>query len=193
VERDREVLIEKLALDIDKVGVDDIVVSLAGAYTGLFYALINLITERWGADAAQELARQLGRRNGERNLTQWLKSRDEPSGSPALMAAFQDYQHAMRGPDHAAAISDYDDDKATVDRDRCAWHSRRPDGTTSYCRFVSEGIIEGYGAADPGVSEIRIQQCMSWGDAGCRHEFWYSRPDHDPEREHPRARWQRPG
>jgi hypothetical protein len=191
VEPSRRQLIDRLGLDIDNVTVDDIVTSMAGAYTGIFYALIDLITQRWGAEAAREVASALGRTNGERNLRQWLDSRNESQGSPELMAAFQDYQHAMRGPDHAAAVSRYDDDEAVVDRPRCAWHTRRPEGTESFCKYVSQGIIAGYGAADPALEEVRIAQCMSWDDNVCQHQFRYVRSQDDAEPSEARAVWRR--
>jgi hypothetical protein len=176
-------------LELDEATIDDILFNTAAAYTGTFYAVIGLIEERWGKEAAREIANELGSRNGQRNLEKWLALNGVDRGSPMLMSKFQDFQHGMRGPDHANATSEYDERRARVFRTRCGWHTGRPEGAESYCRHFSETAVAGYGAGDPGIQEIRIVCCMSWGDGHCEHEFWYGDPP-APDRE-PRHVWRR--
>jgi hypothetical protein len=178
-ERRRQIL--EFGLDLDEVTFDDILFSTASAFTGTFYALIAIVNERWGEEAGRALANELGARNGRRNMERWLAANGVAEGSPMLMSKFQDYQHGMRGPDHATALSTYDETHAKVHRTRCAWHSGRPEGGESYCRHFSETAVAGYGAADPALQEIRIKCCMSWGDGHCEHEFWFDTPPEGAE------------
>ena len=186
-ERKRQILAYEL--ELDEATVDDILFNTAAAYTGTFYAVVALVEERWGTDEARDIARELGARNGKRNLEKWLARHGVEQGSPMLMAKFQDFQHAMRGPDHANATSEHDETRTRVCRSRCGWHTGRPEGAESYCRHFSETAIAGYGAADEGLREIRVVRCMSWGDGGCEHEFWYGDPQ--PSDHEPRHVWRR--
>jgi len=186
-ERKRQIL--DYELELDEVTVDDILFNTAAAYTGTFYAVVALIEERWGKDEARDIARELGARNGKRNLEKWLARHGVDRGSPMLMSKFQDFQHGMRGPDHANATSEYDEQRTRVCRTRCGWHTGRPEGAESYCRHFSETAIAGYGAADESLQEIRVVRCMSWGDGDCEHEFWYGTPQ--PCGQDPRHIWQR--
>jgi hypothetical protein len=186
-ERKRQIL--DYELELDEATVDDILFNTAAAFTGTFYAVVALIEERWGKDEARAIARELGARNGQRNLEKWLARHGVEKGSPMLMSKFQDFQHAMRGPDHANALSEYDGRRARACRSRCGWHTGRPEGAESYCRHFSETAIAGYGAADLGLHEIRVVRCMSWGDGDCEHEFWYAEPL--PAEADPRHVWRR--
>jgi hypothetical protein len=188
-ERRRQIL--GFELDLDDVTYDDILFSTASAFTGTFYALIAIVEERWGKDAGRELANELGARNGRRNMERWLAAKGVTKGSPMLMSNFQDFQHGMRGPDHATALSTYDETHAKVYRTRCAWHNGRPEGAESYCRYFSETAVAGYGGADPALVEIRIRCCMSWGDGHCEHEFWFDTPPETGESS--RHVWRREG
>ena len=186
-ERKRQIL--DYELELDEATVDDILFNTAAAYTGTFYAVVALIEERWGKDEARGIARELGARNGRRNLEKWLARHGVERGSPLLMSKFQDFQHAMRGPDHANATSECNEQRTRVCRSRCGWHTGRPEGAESYCRYFSETAIAGYGDADPGLQEIRVVRCMSWGDGDCEHEFWYGEPQ--PSAQDPRHVWRR--
>ena len=176
-------------IDLDEVTVEDILFNTARAYTGTFYAVVGLIEKRWGKEAAHEIARELGGTSGRRNMEKWLRIHGVDAGSPMLMSKFQDFQHGLRGPDHANATSEYGDDRARVCRTKCGWHTGRPEGAESYCRYFSERAIGGYGAADPALHEIRISECMSWGDERCVHEFWYT--DAPAADKPPRHLWKR--
>ena len=163
-------------VDLDDATVDDIFFSAASAYTGMLYAMVGLIEERWGTPAAHEVVNELGARNCRRNMEKWLARHGVDEGNPLLMAKFEDYQHAMRGPDHAAAVTSFDDTHVTIRRHRCALHTSRPEGAESYCRHNQRYAAEAYGDADPALKEVWVPRCMSWGDTSCEHVFWYDTP-----------------
>lgn len=169
--------IRDLELHPEDITFDDILVNTAGAYTGTFYKVMGMVEERWGPEAVVEIVRALGFRNGKASLEKWLSNHGETEGSAELMCMYEDLAHALRGPDHANAVSEYDDHRVVVTRTRCGWHTGRPENSPSYCRYFSAGAIRGYGEADPALLEVRTVTCMSYGDQGCHHEFWYSEPD----------------
>jgi hypothetical protein len=188
-ERKRQ--IQDLDISADEVTVDDIVFNTAAAYTGTFYLVMGLIEEKWGREAAEEIARSLGRKNGKRNFEKWLENHGVTEGTAELMAKFEDMAHALRGPNHASAVSEYDDDHVVVTRTRCGWHTGRPDGMQSYCRHFSEEAMRSYGEADPAIKEARTVCCMSYGDDHCRHEFFYADPPDEADPEKLRDLWRR--
>ncbi len=185
-ERRRKIL--EFEVELDDATYEDILFSTASAYTGTFYAVIALIEERWGKEAAHELVRQLGYVNCRRNMERWLRRHGQTTGSALLMSKYQDWAHGMRGPDHANAISEYDAEHARVYRTKCGWHTGRPEGAESYCRYFSEKGLDGYREADTNLKRAEIVRCMSFGDDDCEHLFWYV--DSEPT---PGARHNTPG
>jgi hypothetical protein len=177
-------------VDAAEATYEDILVNTAAAYTGTFYAVMGLIEERWGPEAAAEVARSLGYRNGKANMEKWLKVNGVTEGSAELMARYQDLAHALRGPDHATATTEYDENRCVAHRTRCGWHTARPEGATSRCRDFSVTAIRGYAEKDTAIREIRIARCLSWGDDHCRHEFYYGEPPEEG-REDAREVWRR--
>jgi predicted hydrocarbon binding protein len=160
-------------IPLDETTFEDILFNTARAFTGTFYGLLAIIEERYGKEAAQEIATEMGYRGGRRNVAAWLAANGVDRGSAELMSKYQDFAHAMRGPDHANAIATYDEHVCEVTRRRCGWHTGRPDGMNSYCIYISRGFIDGYKESDPGVAHAEIRKCMSLGDDFCRHVFTY--------------------
>lgn len=174
-ERKHKVL--NFEVDLDDVTVDDIVFNTARANTGTFYALVALIEETYGEEAARDLVREMGYRGGKRNIPAWLAANGVEKGSAELMSKYQDYAHAMRGPDHANAYSEWEDNICQVRRTTCAWHTGRPEGMESYCKYSSEGFLEAYRESDGALEQAKIEACMSFGDDHCHHVFTYRTDD----------------
>lgn len=164
-------------LDLEELTIDDLLYSAAAANTRTFYAVMALVEERWGEEAAHDIARALGRRNGKVNWRRFLEKHGVTHGTPSLMSKWQDLAHAMRGPDHANAVSDYTSGQTTTYRTRCAWHNSRPEGAESYCRFFAEECVKGYMEVDSALKRVDMVRCMSYGDDHCAQIFWYEQPE----------------
>jgi hypothetical protein len=173
-ERKQDVLDFKVPLD--EITFDDILFNTARAYTGTFYGLIAILEDKIGKEATQEVVREMGYRGGKRNIPAWLAAHGVEVGSPALMSEYQDFAHALRGPDHASAYSEYSDTVCRVTRDKCGWHTGRPEGMESYCKYSSDGFLRAYRESDSALETAEIRQCMSHGDETCEHVFTYPAP-----------------
>jgi hypothetical protein len=173
----RQEAILSFEVPLDNTTVEDILFNTARAVTGTFYGLLAIVEERFGKEAAQTVAREFGYRGGHRNIPAWLAAHGRSSGSAELMAAYQDYAHAMRGPDHADATSEHDGTTCTVIRRKCGWHTGKPADIDSYCGYASEGFLQAYKECDPGLESAAATKCMSWGDDHCQHVFIYSQTE----------------
>jgi hypothetical protein len=176
-ERKQQVL--NFAVPLDEVTYEDILFNTARAYTGTFYSLIAIMEERIGVEATRDIVREMGYRGGKRNIPAWLRAHGVESGSAALMSEYQDYAHAMRGPDHARAVSEYTETVCQVTRTTCGWHTGRPEGMESYCKYSSEGFLKAYRESDSALKEARIAACLSEGDDHCKHVFTYEAKEGD--------------
>lgn len=183
-ERKRQVL--NLEVPLDEVTYDDILFNTARSYTGTFYGLIAVMEKRLGKEATQDIVREMGYVGGKRNIPAWLEAHGVTEGSPALMSEYQDYAHALRGPEHASAYSEYTETVCRVARDKCGWHTGRPEGMESYCKYSSEGFLKAYRESDAALETAEIKMCMSSGDETCEHVFTYRSQD-TPGAEHSEA------
>lgn len=174
-ERQRRIL--ENDLDLEDLTIDDLLYSAATANTRTFYAVMSLVEERWGEEAAHDIARALGRKNGKLNWTRFLQRHGVTHGTSSLMSKWQDLAHALRGPDHANAVSDYTPGQTTTYRTRCAWHTGRPEGAESYCKFFAEECVKGYIEVDSALRRVDMLRCMSYGDDHCAQIFWYEDPE----------------
>ena len=153
----------------DELTTDDIVYKLSRMVTGTLYGLMELVEERWGKEAARDLAVEWGRRRGRDNLKRFLKWRGAERLTPELWARFQDYRHLISGPVHAASFLTYEGESEVVlNRTGCLFHDGRPKGMDSYCNPVAEGKFVGYAEVCPEL-ESRHPICKSRGDSDSDH------------------------
>ncbi len=169
---DRKAALDNFDVEIDDVTYDDILYSTSLAFTRTVYTLLSIVEDRWGKEASHEVAHELAYRSGKSNMKKWLRRNNATEGTPELMAKLQDLLHGLRGPAHAKALTEYDHEKCVERKTGCIWHSGRPEGMESYCKYMLAGFFKAYMEVDPAL-ECESHTCMFKGDDQCEYFFWY--------------------
>ena len=163
-------------VEADQLTTDDLFYKLGRMVTGTMYGMMELIEERWGKDAAREVAFEWGRQRARENLKQWLRTRGLKRLTPEIWARFQDYRHIISGPTHSPSFCSYQGESEVVlNRTTCVFHNGRPEGVDSYCAPACDGMFAGYAEACPEF-EGGMPVCMSRGtsDSRCQVRFSFS-------------------
>ena len=128
---ERQRALTNFEIPIDGLGIDDIVFSIARNVTHSIYIMLDIIRTKWGEDAAILVAREYAYRRAKAGFKKWLEKHGVEAGTPALMASYQDYVHALMGPAASTAYTFFDENKVVVRRTQCSYHSYRPEGMRS--------------------------------------------------------------
>ena len=172
---ERQQALTNFEIQIDDLGVDDIVFGIARNVTHAIYIMLDIIRAKWGEKAAIEVAQEYAYRRAKAGFSKWLKKHGVEAGEPALMASYQDYVHSMMGPAASTAYTFYDDEKVVVRRTQCSYHSYRPEGMRSMCDDMGDGFMRGYMEADKNFIKTEKIACLSVGDNHCERIFWYKK------------------
>jgi len=173
ISAERERSLTHFEIAIDQLGVDDIVFNIAKNVTQSIYILLDIVRAKWGEEAAILVAREYAYRRAKAGFSKWLKKHGVEAGTPALMASYQDYVHALMGPAASTAYSFFDENKVVVRRRACSYHSYRPEGMRSMCDDMGEGFMKGYMESDRNFIRTEKTACLSTGSDYCERTFWY--------------------
>jgi len=175
ISAERESALTDFNILIDELGIDDIVFSIARNVTLSIYIMLDIIRAKWGEEAAIFAAKEYAYRRAKAGFTKWLKKHGVEAGTPALMASYQDYVHALMGPAAATAYTFFDENMVVVRRTQCSYHSFRPEGMRSMCDDMGEGFMKGYMEADKNFIKTEKTACLSIGNGYCERTFWYKK------------------
>ncbi|MFC1860658.1 hypothetical protein ACFLYL_00030 [Chloroflexota bacterium] len=166
--------IQNFDVTIDELTVDDILHGIARNGTTILYTMFDIVKNMWGEEAAVKVWEEYTHRRAKAGFSKWLAKNGVNSGTPELMAAYQDRAHSLSGPAAASAYTTYDDEKCVIIRTSCFYHSFRPEGMKSLCGYgEGKGFMSGYMEADPAIKKVERPRCLSHGDNGCTRIIWY--------------------
>ena len=173
---ERRKQLDEDSLDPDKLSSEDIIYKLSSMVTGTMYGLLGLIEEKWGKQAARDVAFEWGRGRARENLKKWMAHQGVDRLTPEIWAKFQDYRHIISGPIHSPSFVTFEGDSEVVlDRTGCIFHNGHPGGPEdmdSYCAPACDGMFEGYADACPEFNG-EMPVCMSRGtsESTCQVRF----------------------
>ena len=166
--------IQNFEVGIDELTVDDIVHAISRNGTLILYTMFEIVKDMWGEEAAIKVWEEYTYRRAKNGFSRWLKKNGVTSGTPELMAAYQDRAHALSGPAASTAYTTYDDEKCIITRTSCYYHTHKPEGMKSLCGYTeSGGFMRGYMEADPAIKKVERPKCLSQGDDNCVRIIWY--------------------
>jgi len=156
ISEDRQEKLLAYDFELAEVTSDDLVWLLSKS-AGAAYVALEFVLDKFGEDAAQELARELGYQTGKSIFSRFRDSIGVPPGealTPEQFVKFQDLAHAMMGVDTMYAFSDYDDERAWVSRQRvnfggCGPITHAPPRLRSICTYAELGFISAYKELQP--------------------------------------------
>jgi hypothetical protein len=136
---------------------DDLVWHLSKSVAGTAYSALRWVRDKFGQDAAQELAREFGYESGVAIFDSYRQRVGVAPGEPLTpeqFAEFQDYAHATMGVDAVYSFSGYDDEKAWVSRHRCFFggsspYTNAPADLHAVCAYADLGFISAYKELQP--------------------------------------------
>jgi hypothetical protein len=169
----RKKQISNFEITIDELSTDDILWGANRNITGVLYGMFEVVKQRWGEKAAIEVASDYVANRARGGFKKFLKDRGKTQGSPSLMAEYQDFVHALQGPNPSSAFSQYDDEKCIVSRKGCTYHTDRPEGMVSLCKYLGDSFIQGYMEADPALLGSEKLKCLAFDNDCCSRIFWY--------------------
>jgi hypothetical protein len=175
ISTERQRTLTNFDIPTDELGIDDIVFSIARNVTHSIYIMLDIIRTKWGEEAAILAAKEYAYRRAKAGFTKWLKKHGVEAGTPALMASYQDYVHALMGPAASTAYTFFDENKVVVRRTQCSYHSYRPEGMRTMCDDMGEGFMKGYMEADGNFIKTEKTACLSIGNDYCERTFWYKK------------------
>lgn len=171
---ERKKALAKFQVPLDDLTTEDIVYNLGLGFTRTLYSLMDVVRDRFGPDAVQEVLEQWGHARGKARYGGYLKSKGVDHGSAELMAEFQDIAHTMGGPSMSTAYSEYDSDEGycVVRRTSCGFHD--PKAEVSLCTWAGGSHVKGYMEVDPAMKESDRPKCISRGDPYCERYFKFA-------------------
>jgi hypothetical protein len=136
---------------------DDLVWHLSKSVAATAYAALRWVRDKFGQDAAQELAREFGYESGVAIFNAYRQRIGVAPGealTPEQFAEFQDYSHATMGVDAVYSFSGYDNEKAWVSRQRCFFggsspFTNAPADLHAVCAYADLGFISAYKELQP--------------------------------------------
>jgi len=161
-------------LEIEDVSVDHLVYSLSRQVENNFQTFYTVAEDVIGEEKALEIAYETGRRYGGRGYEMFLRARGHESGSPRMMALYQDLVHSIRGPKHTAALyAEHDEARCVVKRTACIYYSEAHPGNGKYVSAFEAGCFAGYKAADENLLRVEVHKCLCRGDDACEQHWVY--------------------
>jgi hypothetical protein len=182
----REEELSNYDFDLRQVTGDDLVWILSKSVAGTAYSALRFVRDKFGKEAAQELARELGYESGVGIFNKYRARLGLEPGEQLTseqFAEFQDYAHATMGVDATYSFSDYDDEKAWVSRQRCFFggsspFTNAPADLEDICAYADLGFVSAYKELQP---TLRWENTHNMADAGvtnaprgsiCASVFW---------------------
>jgi hypothetical protein len=175
ISEERKRKVADFELTIDDLTTDDLMWGVGRNLTVAIYQLVDVVRQRWGEQAAIEVANEFVYKRAKAGFKKFLQARGRTEGSPELMSEFQDYAHSLQGPSVSTAYTWYDDEKCIVKRTGCAYHTERPEGMESLCRHMGDSFVKGYMEADPALKGSEKLKCMAFGNSYCERIFYYKK------------------
>lgn len=175
ISEERAKQVDTRAISADEITVDDIVYAASRGTTRSIYLMLGVVEDKWGKKAAIEVAQEFTYRFAKKGYADFLKSLGRTEGTPEIMCMWQDRAHALMGPAAATAFSTYDEEKCIVTRTECPFHTGRPEGMESYCKYMGEYFMKAYTEVDPAFIGTEQPFCLSRGDDHCERVFKYKR------------------
>ncbi len=164
-------------IDIEEVTVDHLVYSLARQIELNFQVFYTVAEELVGEEQALAIAYEIGRRYGGQGYAKFLEARGV-EGSPRMMALYQDFVHAIRGPKHTSALyAEHSDDRCVVKRRECIYFNEDRPENGKFTGAFEAGCFEGYKAADPNLTEVEVVRCRWKGDGDCLQQWHFREPE----------------
>ena len=162
-------------VDIDEVSVDDRTFMLSNIIEIYYHMMLNIVHEKWGAEAARDVAHEFGYQCGkafyQTQLTRWNTDHLDPE----KMSMYQDLAHALLGSSCAHAFSTYDNEKCEVKRTGCfLYNPNAPEPVRGLCDLSDAGFLKGYMELDKTLSYER-PKALPLGDDHCHHIFRYKK------------------
>jgi hypothetical protein len=187
--------------DVTEITADDVVWLLSKGVPGTAYTALRWVKDKFGEEAAQEMAREFGYQTGAAIFDRYRRKVGVAPGEPLTteqFVEFQDLAHSTMGVDAVHAYSGYDDEKAWVSRQRCTFggfgpFTNAPPGLRGICTYAELGFISAY---------KELQPTMIWdnthnmgdptvvgarGRAICGFMMWMTIPEEARERAAVRA------
>jgi hypothetical protein len=168
---------DRYEIPVGEVTVDHLVYSMSRQIENNFQAFYTVAEELVGQERALEIAREVGRRYGGTGYARLLAAHGRPgTGSPRMMAIYQDLVHAIRGPKHAAALfATYDTERCVVRRRACIYFNEENPANGRYTGAFEAGCFEGYVAADRNLDRVETVHCR-WQGADSCEQHWIFKP-----------------
>lgn len=169
--------LRNLEVEVDDITVDDIVHNVSRNGSSIFFALLRMVAEDFGEEAARDFARRLGYTAGRSNYQKMQRRFGVTTLGPERVAQYEDTVHLLSGVDMAHCFSEYSEDTCVLRRTRCSFHTGAPPGAGHYCRYLNEGFAKAYQELDPDLVEVSYGPSLTDGAPECVHVFRYRRPD----------------
>jgi hypothetical protein len=156
-------------LPADEISVEAVLLTGSRALRGRLYALARAIAETLGEEAEAAVIREYGSLLGRREYGRFLETQGVRSGSPELMAMFQDLAAAYLGPQFADTTTSYTESECLVRKESCPFHD--PAAPRSLCPLVEEAMAAGHVETDPALAASEKPLCLSRGDPRCERVY----------------------
>ena len=196
ISEERQQQLQSYDFELSEVTADDIVWSLSKSVPGMGYMTLGWVRDKFGEEAAREMAREIGYQSGRAIFDAYRKKIGVGPGEPLTteqFAQFQDYAHVTSGVDSIFAFSGYDDDKAWVSRQRCNFggfgpYTNAPPSLRGICTYAELGFISAYKELQPSMIWQNMHNMGdpdvvgAEGQAICGFVMYMTVPEHIKER-----------
>jgi hypothetical protein len=167
---------DRYEIPIGQVTIDHLIYSMSRQIERNFQSFYTVAEEIAGAEMAQEIAHEIGRRYGGGGYATFLAAQgSEGAGSARMMALYQDLVHSLRGPKHARALfATHDESRCVVRRTQCIYFSEDVPENGKYAAAFETGCFEGYRAADRNLIRVEVHRCRYQGADDCEQHWVYA-------------------
>lgn len=197
ISEERQQKLQRFDFSFNEITADDVVWLLSKAVPGTAYTALRWVRDKFGEEAAQELAREMGYQSGAAIFNTYRAKIGVPPGEPLTpeqFVEFQDTAHMTMGVDSSYAFSGYDEEKAWVSRQRCAFggfgpYTNAPPSLRGICTYAELGFISAYKELQPtmiwnNIHNMGVPEVVgAVGKAICGFMMWMTIPEHLRERE----------
>jgi hypothetical protein len=197
ISEERQQQLQRFDFHFSEITADDVVWLLSKAVPGGSYLALGWVRDKFGEEAAQELAREMGYQAGKGIFSTYRAKVGAAPGEPLTpeqFVQFQDSAHMTMGVDSSFAFSGYDDDKAWVSRQRCGFggfgpYTNAPPSLRGICTYAELGFISAYKELQPTMSWNNVHNMGvpevvgAVGKAICGFMMWMTIPQHLLDRE----------
>lgn len=196
ISEERQAELASFDFELEELTADDLVWQLSKSVAGTAYLSLRFVRDKFGLEAAQELAREMGYQSGVAIFGSYRARLGVKPGEPITaeqFAEFQDFAHAVMGVDGMYSFSGYDDEKAWVSRQRCFFggsgpFSNAPPDLQAICAYADLGFISAYKELQPQLiwrnvhNMADIPTTEAEAPAICSSMFWMDIPEDAKDR-----------